>query len=122
LNIAVRPSTPEVIDMKVASTKMVADAIHSIALCGKKELTELPEILRLFKELECLDFSNTGIKCVPSWIGDLGKLKVLNLSGTQIDDLPVELNKCTGLTVLLLDCPNLVNANLRKLKIKIVNQ
>lgn len=101
-------------------SKIANAAVHTLDLSGNEEITELSSTFRVFKELHFLDLSNTGLAKVPAWLGEFKSLKVLNLSGTKIQDLPEELEKCSNLTVILMNCPNLIVSNLRHLKVKLV--
>lgn len=91
-------------------------ATHNLNLSSNKELKVFSAIYRNLKELRYLDLSNTGITKIPSWVGEFKKLQTLNLNGTPIQDLPKELEKCANLTVLLMNCPNIIPANVRCLK------
>lgn len=84
-----------------------------IAMFGEHETYVLPPLekisVRKFKNVAVLDFSNLPIYTLPSWLGVLPELRVLNLNNTQLEQ--GELSKISGLSkVESLDISN--NPNL----------
>lgn len=111
--------SPRVSPLEDPHSKITNAAVHKLDLSGNEEITELSSTFRVFKALNYLDLSNTGLMKVPAWVGEFKGLTVLNLSGTKIEDLPKELENCTNLTVILMDCPNLIESNIRHLRGKV---
>jgi len=76
--------------------KLNPDKVLKLVLI-KKKLTEVPEEIRQFKNLQCLDLSKNKLKKLPAWIGELTNLQMLILSHNNIDTLPPQIGLLSNL-------------------------
>jgi Leucine-rich repeat (LRR) protein len=60
---------------------------------SKKKLTQFPEEIRQFKNIQCLDLSKNKITTIPAWISELPSLQELILSHNDIETLAPEVGK-----------------------------
>lgn len=82
--------------------KAYPDKVIKLVLT-KHKLTEFPEELRQFKNLQYLDLSKNKIKTVPIWIGELTSLQKLVLSKNDIDSLPPAIGKLVNLKFFIMN-------------------
>ncbi|HWY98626.1 MAG TPA: hypothetical protein VNY36_06050 [Bacteroidia bacterium] len=80
----------------IGDAKVEPDKVIKLVL-SKHKLTEVPEEIRQFKNIQCLDLSKNKIKKLPLWIGELSSLQMLILSHNDIDTLPPQIGKLTNL-------------------------
>lgn len=81
------------------------------------EMTEIPESIGDFPNLEELFLTDLGIKEVPAAIGKLKNLKSLGLAGNSLEKLPDEIFELKNLEELILfsnEFPKAYKANLKK--------
>ncbi|XP_077228582.1 uncharacterized protein LOC143861564 [Tasmannia lanceolata] len=74
--------------------------LRVLILSGCRRLAELPTLIGEHKKLEVLDLSNTQIKNLPKEICELINLEKLDLSNTQIRSLPMEISELINLKKL----------------------
>lgn len=70
---------------------------------GGNPLRQFPIILRQLRQLEQLQASNCGFREVPSWIGELNAIRLLNLFNNEITDLPQSMAQLDDLMNIGLD-------------------
>jgi Leucine-rich repeat (LRR) protein len=80
----------------IDQAKLDPDKVIKLVL-SKKKLTEIPEEIRQFKNLQYLDLSRNKLKKLPSWIGELHSLQTLVLSHNDIDTLPPQIGMLSNL-------------------------
>jgi Leucine-rich repeat (LRR) protein len=80
----------------IGDAKINPDKVIKLVL-SKHKLTEVPEEIRQFKNIQCLDLSKNKIKKLPPWIGELTSLQMLILSHNDIDTLPPQIGNLTNL-------------------------
>lgn len=101
----------------LAQAKQNPDKVVKLVLT-KQKLTEFPEDIRQFKNLQYLDLSKNKIKKLPDWIGELTSLRFLILSKNEIDTLPPAIGKLVNLQYFIMnrDPLNLLPAEIGSLK------
>jgi hypothetical protein len=60
-------------------------------------LTNLPETLKSFQDLEFLDLIGNKLEYLPEWIGNFKRLKYLNLLANHLESLPNSIGNLTHL-------------------------
>jgi len=80
----------------IDDAKLNPDKVVKLVLI-KKKLTDVPEEIRQFKNLQCLDLSRNKLKKLPAWIGELTNLQMLILSHNSIDTLPPQIGLLSNL-------------------------
>lgn len=93
-----------------AAEKKIAEALRNGATkldlsCGfdakdSEKLTELPESLGQFTQLQSLDLCNNQLTTLPEWLAQLVQLQSLDLSGNQLAALPESLGQLAQLQSL----------------------
>ena len=68
-----------------------------------EKLTELPESLGRFTQLQTLNLENNQLTALPESLGQLTQLQTLNLNGNQLTALPESLGQLTQLQTLNLN-------------------
>jgi len=63
-------------------------------------LTQFPNKIFSYKELESIDLSNNNLTVIPELVTSFPKLKVLNLKGNDITEIPKSLSQLHNLEVL----------------------
>ncbi|KAI9114802.1 hypothetical protein K1719_014500 [Acacia pycnantha] len=88
------------------SSKLETNSLRKLDIGWCKKLKKLPEFGEGMKKLEYLDASHTGITTLPKSLGSLTGLRELNLSSTDLYDLPTNcISSLSGLVLLsLVDC------------------
>ncbi len=66
------------------------------------KLTELPESLSQFTQLQSLDLASNQLTSLPEWLGQLTQLRGLDISNNQVKDLPDAIGQLQNLRGLLL--------------------
>lgn len=78
------------------------ESLISLGITGS-QITDLPEEIAALPNLEGLAvFGNTSLSEIPVWIGGMGGLRFLNLSGNSLTEIPVELANLSELEILSL--------------------
>ncbi|KAI9114507.1 hypothetical protein K1719_014205 [Acacia pycnantha] len=87
-------------------SKLETNSLRKLDLSWCSRLKNLPEFGEGMKKLEYLDASHTGITTLPKSLGSLTGLRELNLSSTDLYDLPTNcISSLSGLVLLSLgDC------------------
>ncbi len=85
------PALPKEIGLSSGLVTLVASGIN---------LSDVPEEIKLLKNLKRLDLSCNDIHWLPSTLVDLERLEVLNLSGNHLDSLPFKIEKLPSLREL----------------------
>ncbi|MGP8216465.1 MAG: leucine-rich repeat domain-containing protein [Bacteroidia bacterium] len=80
----------------IGDAKIEPDKVIKLVLT-KHKLTEVPEEIREFKNLQYLDLSKNKLKKIPDWIGELTSLQTLILSHNDIDTLTPKIGLLTNL-------------------------
>jgi Leucine-rich repeat (LRR) protein len=70
----------------IDEAKANPDKVIKLVL-SKKKLTEFPEEIRQFKNLQYLDLGKNKLTAIPNWISELPYLQALILSHNDIDSL-----------------------------------
>lgn len=68
---------------------------------SKQKLSEFPEDIFKFKNLEVLIMKKNKLKSIPSKIKSLDKLQFLDLEKNKLDSLPIELGELSNLKALI---------------------
>lgn len=96
-----------VFDLVTASVPQTAfskvfkfSGLQYLILEGADELKAVPPAIKQLKKLKVLNLSQTNITQLPAEIGQLENLEILNLSQTSITQLPVEISNLKNLKVL----------------------
>jgi leucine-rich repeat protein SHOC2 len=63
-------------------------------------LTEVPEVVRQFTDLECLWLTDNQIEILPDWIWDFKNLRVFIAKANKIQKLPLGMSKLQNLKTL----------------------
>jgi Leucine-rich repeat (LRR) protein len=70
------------------------------SVVGGNPFDEFPALLRKMKQLEWLSAGNCDFVFLPDWIDELKNLRILNLEGNQIRELPSTVANLNELIIL----------------------
>jgi Leucine-rich repeat (LRR) protein len=71
----------------IDEAKKMPDKVIELDLT-QLNLTEVPEQIKIFKNIEILDLGYNDIRTLPIWLTTLKKLKIIRMSHNKFDELP----------------------------------
>ncbi|EAY23863.1 leucine-rich repeat domain-containing protein [Microscilla marina] len=74
--------------------------LETVSFAGLLDETVLPELLRGFKQLRSLRFTESYMTTVPPWVSELSRLEMLDFTSTNLTDLPKDITKLAYLKQL----------------------
>jgi Leucine-rich repeat (LRR) protein len=101
--VSLTEDTTSLKDFKVFRSLSMAlinpDSVFRLDL-SRQKLKEVPDKIRVFKNLRELKVNHNSIKELPTWIGDFTKLEVLEASNNDLVEIPPSIGNLVNLKFL----------------------